>query len=385
MMNSQVDHYNTFAHVEACIAEIREGRMIVMVDDEDRENEGDLVISADFCDAAAVNFMSKEGRGLICLSLTASRVSSLGLPMMVPQDPGHMGTAFTVSIEARTGVTTGISAHDRARTIEVARDEACDAADIVTPGHVFPLRAQPGGVLVRSGHTEGSVDIARLAGLRPAAVICEIMRDDGQMARRDDLDSFSKNHGLMILTIADLIEYRLGKELLVREVSSTPFHSAHLGIEEGTGWTMRVFESTVEPAARYVVLQRGDVGEGDTPVLMRAQRAQVLGDVFGEPADDSASRMTAAIRQIEQHGRGLFMYVLGSEFSGATALRATTEQDSGGLKPRESGFREFGLGAQVLRYLGVSSINVMTNNPRKIIGLAGFGIDVAGSTPLEVG
>jgi len=385
MMNPQTDRSATFAHVEACIDEIREGRMIVMVDDEDRENEGDLVIAADACDADAVNFMSKEGRGLICLSLTASRVASLGLPMMVPRDPGHMGTAFTVSIEARTGVTTGISAHDRARTIEVARDEACDAADIVTPGHVFPLRAQPGGVLVRSGHTEGSVDIARLAGLRPAAVICEIMRDDGQMARRDDLDSFSKTHGLKILTIADLIEYRLGKELLVREVSSTPFHSVHLGIEEGAGWTMHVFEATVEPAARYVVLQKGDVGSGDDPVLMRAQRAQVLGDVFGDPADDSATRMSAAIRQIEARGRGLFMYVLGAEFSGATALRATAGQGAGGLKPRESGFREFGLGAQVLRFLGVSSINVMTNNPRKIIGLAGFGIDVAGSTPLEVG
>ncbi|MGB1701350.1 MAG: 3,4-dihydroxy-2-butanone-4-phosphate synthase, partial [Nannocystaceae bacterium] len=344
------------------------------MDDEDRENEGDLVIAADFCDADAVNFMSKEGRGLICLSLTAERVEALGLPMMVPRDPGHMGTAFTVSIEARTGVTTGISAHDRARTIEVARDEECGAQDIVTPGHVFPLRAQPGGVLVRSGHTEGSVDIARLAGLRPAAVICEIMRDDGQMARRDDLDSFARTHDLKILTIADLIEYRLGKELLVREVSSTPFHSTHLGIAEGTGWTLRVFEATVEPTARYVVLQKGDVGLGEEPVLMRAQRAHVLGDVFGDPVDDSASRMTAAIRQIESSGRGLFMYVLGAEFSGATALRATPAEGPVGLKPRESGFREFGLGAQVLRFLGVSSINVMTNNPRKIIGLAGFGI-----------
>lgn len=384
-MNPHTDRSETFAHVEACIEEIREGRMIVMVDDEDRENEGDLVIAADFCDAEAVNFMSKEGRGLICLSLTAARVAALGLPMMVPRDPGHMGTAFTVSIEARTGVTTGISAHDRARTIEVARDEGCEAAEIVTPGHVFPLRAQPGGVLVRSGHTEGSVDIARLAGLRPAAVICEIMRDDGQMARRDDLDSFSKNHGLKILTIADLIEYRLGKELLVREVSSKPFHSAHLGVEEGSGWTMRVFEATVEPTARYVVLHKGDVASGQDPVLMRAQRAQVLGDVFGDPGDDSATRMTAAIRQIEERGRGLFMYVLGAEFSGASALRVDPEQGAAGLKPRETGFREFGLGAQVLRYLGVSSINVMTNNPRKIIGLAGFGIDVAGSTPLEVG
>ena len=383
-MNAHQQRSKTFAHVEACIEDIRAGKMIVMVDDEDRENEGDLVIAADFCDADAVNFMSKEGRGLICLSLTPARVEALGLPMMVPRDPGHMGTAFTVSIEARTGVTTGISAHDRARTIEVARDEACGPTELVSPGHVFPLRAQPGGVLVRSGHTEGSVDVARLAGCRPAAVICEIMREDGEMARRDDLDVFAREHSMKILTIADLIEYRLGKELLVREVSAAPFASKHLGIAADAGWTMHLFEATVEPVARFVVLRKGNLDEAEGPVLMRAQRAQVLGDVFGDPSDDSASRLRAAIRQIDTRGQGLFMYVLGAEFSGSSALRSQADAGAGGLKPRESGFREFGLGAQVLRFLGVSAIQVMTNNPRKIIGLAGFGIDVEGSVPLEV-
>ena len=203
------------------------------------------------------------------------------------------------------------------------------------------------------------------------------------MARRDDLDGFAREHDLKILTIADLIEYRLGKELLVREVSSRTFESRHLGIQPDTGWTIRVFEGTVEPVARFVVLAKGDVAEREEPILMRAQRAQVLGDVFGDPEDDSGSRMRAAIRQIDAQGSGLFMYVLGAEFSGSSALRAAQDAVEGGLKPRESGFREFGLGAQVLRYLGVNAIRVMTNNPRKIIGLAGFGIDVAGSVPLE--
>jgi 3,4-dihydroxy 2-butanone 4-phosphate synthase/GTP cyclohydrolase II len=375
-----------FEQVERCIEHIRQGKMVVMVDDEDRENEGDLVIAADHCGADAVNFMAREGRGLICLALTPERVEQLKLPMMVPHDPRSMGTAFTISIEARNGVTTGISAADRAQTIRVASDERFGADDIVSPGHVFPLRAQPGGVLVRSGHTEGSVDIARMAGCRPAAVICEIMRDDGKMARMDDLETFARQHELPVITIADLIEYRLQKEVMVEEVASAPLVSEMLGLTETSGWTVRSFKSRVDPVAYYLTLSKGDIDPGDEdPVLLRAQRAQVLGDVFGLSADDSSRRLRAAIRQIDRAGRGVFLYVLGPRFLGLDSLLKIEGEASPGLHPRESGFRDFGLGAQVLKALGVRSIRVMTNNPRKIVGLEGFGIEVVGTVPLEEG
>ncbi len=374
-----------FEHVEHCIDQIRQGKMVVMVDDEDRENEGDLVIAADHCGADAVNFMAREGRGLICLALTPERVEQLNLPMMVPHDPRSMGTAFTISIEARRGVTTGISAADRAQTIRVASDERFGAEDIVSPGHVFPLRAQPGGVLVRSGHTEGSIDIARMAGCRPAAVICEIMRDDGKMARMEDLEGFAKRHELPVITIADLIEYRLQKEVMVEEVASVPLVSDLLGLTENSGWTVRSFRSRVDPVAYYLTLSKGEIDTTDTePVLLRAQRAQVLGDVFGLSADDSSKRLRAAIRQIDHVGRGVFLYVLGPRFVGLDGLlKIESPDDNPGLHPRESGFREFGLGAQVLKSLGVRRIRVMTNNPRKIVGLEGFGIEVVGTVPLE--
>lgn len=385
-------------HVARCIEIVRGGGMIIMTDDEDRENEGDLVIAAEHCNAEAVNFMAKEGRGLICLSLTPERVDHLGLAMMVPTAPGSMGTAFTVSIEAREGVTTGISAADRARTIAVASDDACSARDLVSPGHVFPLRAQRGGVLVRSGHTEGSVDIARLAGCRPAGVICEIIRDDGEMARMDDLEGFAERHGLEILTIADLIEYRLNNEMLVERLARRPFASKSLGISEADGWSVHAFRASVSPGAQFLAFCKGPVdADADTPVLLRAQRAQVLGDVFGFDADDSSRRLRAAFEQIDRAGRGVFLYVLGDHLGDAglgelRELEATTGSADAegvggpgapGLRPRESGFREFGLGAQVLRALGVRRIEVMTNNPRKIIGVEGFGIEVAGSVPLE--
>jgi 3,4-dihydroxy 2-butanone 4-phosphate synthase / GTP cyclohydrolase II len=381
---------HNFDHVERCIEVIRRGGMIILVDDKDRENEGDLVVGAQGCTAEHVNFMCREGRGLICLALTADRVRELRLPMMVPTDPGHMGTAFTVSIEARRGVTTGISAADRAETIRVASDEQFGAADIVSPGHIFPLRAQPGGVLVRSGHTEGSVDLARLAGLRAAGVICEIMRDDGEMARMDDLEKFAQRHDLPILTIADLIGYRLQRELLVEEIAATPLVSAPLGLSLADGWTMRTFRSRVEPASYYVALCLGDLQQeprGDDAVLLRAQRAQILGDVFGvvEEGDDaaSASRLRASLRQIARAGRGVFLYVLGHSWPPDPLLQAVTSSPTPALKPAEAGFREFGLGAQVLRSLGIHRIKVLTNNPRKIVGLAGFGIETVGATPLE--
>ncbi|MCA9688449.1 MAG: 3,4-dihydroxy-2-butanone-4-phosphate synthase [Myxococcales bacterium] len=358
--------------------------MIILVDDEDRENEGDLVIAAQHCRASDINFMCKEGRGLICLSLTSERVDELRLPMMVPTDHDSMGTAFTVSIEARSGVTTGISAADRAETVRVASDPQYGPEDIVSPGHIFPLRAHPGGVLVRSGHTEGSVDLARLAGLRPAGVICEIMRDDGEMARMDDLEQFAARHDLPILTIADLIEYRLQQESLVERVSRAPLVSPRLGIAKGDGWTIHTFRARVKPASHFIVLIKGDEATlEDAPVLLRAQRAQVLGDVFGIAEDDSGARMLAAVRQIDRVGRGAFLYVMGHHLGFLENLLTHEHEARPGLKPAEAGFREFGLGAQVLKSLGITKIRVMTNNPRKIVGLEGFGIETVGTVPLE--
>lgn len=377
-----------YEHVERCIEIIRRGGMIILVDDKDRENEGDLVIAAEHCTPAQVNFMCRYGRGLICLALTAERVRELRLPMMVPTDPGNMGTAFTVSIEARRGVSTGISAADRAETIKVASDERFGPQDIVSPGHIFPLRGQPGGVLVRSGHTEGSIDLARLAGLRPAGVICEIMRDDGEMARMDDLEGFAREHDLPILTIADLIGYRLQRETLIEEVARIPLVSPILEISERDGWTMHTFRSTVEPASYYVALCKGDLHQtesGDDSVLLRAQRAQVLEDVFGVTGDGAASRMRASLKQIDRAGRGVFLYVLGSRWPSDPLLTVRQSEAAPALKPAEAGFRDFGLGAQALRSLGIHRIRVITNNPRKIVGLSGFGIQTVGVEPLQEG
>lgn len=376
-----------FERVEQAIAAIKRGQMVIMVDDEDRENEGDLVIAAKHCDAKAINFMCREGRGLVCLSLTSERVAALGLPMMVPTDEGSMGTAFTVSIEAREGVTTGISAADRAQTVQVAADPRNGAESIVSPGHIFPLRAKPGGVLVRSGHTEGSIDLSKLADCGSAAVICEIMRDDGEMARMDDLDGFAKKHDLCIVTIADLIEYRLQSESLVQQVGSRPFVSKVLGIDESHGWSLRVFHSKVEPGVTFVTLSLGAVGDASLgPVLLRAQRAQLLGDVFGLASGDSAdssSRLRQGLARIQDAGRGIFLYVVGHGLEGiGDGLDQAAQSTSPGLRPNESGFRDFGLGAQVLKALGVHEIEVLTDNPRKIVGLEGFGIQVVGSASL---
>ncbi len=372
----------SMARIEETLAAFAAGRMIVLVDDEDRENEGDLVIAAQHCRAEHVNFMCKYGRGLVCLALTPERIEQLRLPMMVPTDPGDMGTAFTVSVEARRGVSTGISAKDRAETIRVAVDERCGPDDLVSPGHVFPLRAQPGGVLVRSGHTEGAVDLARLSGLVPAGVICEIMRDDGEMARMDELEQFAVRHELPIATIADLIEYRLQRETLVEEVDHAPLASTALGLSEASGWTVRTFRSHVPPFVYYLAICKGELG-GDAPVLVRAQRASVLGDVFGF-GEDSGQRLRGALRQIDAAGRGVFLYVLapgGDDFD--RMFRGTSPEPARArLRPAEHGFRQFGLGAQVLARLGLRRIRVITDNPRKIIGLPGFGIEVDGTVPL---
>jgi 3,4-dihydroxy 2-butanone 4-phosphate synthase/GTP cyclohydrolase II len=371
-----------FAHVQRCIDVIRAGGMVVMVDDEDRENEGDLVVSAQHCTAETINFMSKEGRGLICLALTPERVEELRLPMMVRTDPGSMGTAFTVSVEARHGVSTGISAADRARTVQVAADARFGAEDIVSPGHIFPLRAKPGGVLVRSGHTEGAVDISRFAGSWPAGVICEIMKDDGTMARMEDLRGFASKHGLEIVAIADLIQYRLRSEILVEETARDAFASPLLGIDPSAGWSILRFRSKVDPVTRAVALIKGDIsGSEERPVLLRAQRAALLGDVFGF-GDDSASRLRCAVAQIDREGRGVLLWVVPSGLEHELDL-GQDAHGAPGLRPHESGFRDFGLGAQVLSLLGVRRIRVITNHARKIIGLEGFGIEVVEAVPME--
>ncbi len=366
------------AAVEAAIARVRAGGMVIMVDDQDRENEGDLVIAAEHCRPEDVNFMCVHGRGLVCLALTAERVAALQLPMMVRTHAADMGTAFTVSIEAREGVTTGISAADRARTIRVAADPTQGPDAVVSPGHMFPLRAQPGGVLVRSGHTEGAVDLARLAGLVPAGVICEIMRDDGEMARMDDLERFATRHDLPILAIADLIEYRLQRETLVEEVAHAPLASAALGLSPSQGWTMRTFRSTVRPQVYYVAMCKGAIA-GDQPTLVRAQRARVLGDVFGF-GEDSGRRIRAALRQIDRAGAGVFLYVVAA---GSMELDGVTDAPPAGAEGGQGEFRQFGLGAQVLARLGLHRIRVITDNPRKIVGLRGFGIEVEGTVPME--
>ncbi len=375
------------AATEAALDVMRRGGMVVVVDDADRENEGDLIIAAEHCRPADINFMCVHGRGLICLALTPARVDALRLPMMVPTDAGNMGTAFTVSIEARHGVTTGISAADRSRTVQVAVDEAAGAEDLVSPGHIFPLRAQPGGVLVRSGHTEGAVDLARLAGLRPAGVICEIMRDDGEMARMDDLERFAATHDLPILSIADVIRYRLERETLIEELPPTAVATSALGLPDAAGWSVRTFRSKVEPLVYYLAFCKGDLSlrGPDDAVLLRAQRGQVLDDVFGIGGTGSGQRLRAAFAQIERAGRGVFLYVLGSPMGDAgRALKDRAAPTEGrGLKPAESGFRQFGLGAQVLREVGLRRIRVITDNPRKIVGVGGYGIDVVGSTPIE--
>ncbi len=365
--------------VNGAIDEIRRGRMVVLVDDEDRENEGDLTMAAEKVTAEAINFMAKFGRGLICLPLEEEQVERLGLPMMSTPGRGGppLGTAFTVSIEARDGVTTGISAADRAHTIKVAIDEKSSPNDVVTPGHVFPLKARRGGVLVRTGQTEGSVDLARLAGLHPSGVICEIMNDDGTMARMPDLELFAAEHGLTIVTIADLIQYRLHTERLIRRTAEKQLR---LDLT-GTDWKVIAYEILGE-ARQFLALVRGDVAAGG-PVLCRVHAGTIIGDVFSSSLVDGGSNLRQAIRAIEKEGRGVIVYVpprgeLLGELEGL-------EGKSGEAPPRpvrERTLREFGLGAQVLADLGVSQLRLLTNRATKIAGLEGFGLTIVERVPL---
>ncbi|MEO0321986.1 MAG: 3,4-dihydroxy-2-butanone-4-phosphate synthase [Myxococcota bacterium] len=346
---------------------IRQGQMVILTDDEDRENEGDLCMAAEHATPEAVNFMAKEARGLICLTLTEKRVRRLELPMMVDLNRASRSTAFTVSIEARQGVTTGISAGDRCATIRAAVAPNAVPSDLVSQGHVFPLKAKPGGVLQRTGHTEGSVDLARLAGCRPAGVICEIMKDDGTMARYPDLEQFAERHGLVLLSIADLIEYRLSREQLVKKVRTAPVHLA-----SGSPWTATVF--CVENDGReFLALVHGDVGPEAT--LVRVHTSDVVGDVLGLVGPQGV-RVEDAVQRIEAEGQGVVLVV-----PGKPALEAGLAHHLGETVPqprRETGevLREYGLGAQVLAALGLGKIRLLTNRPRRIPSLEGYGLEV---------
>jgi 3,4-dihydroxy 2-butanone 4-phosphate synthase/GTP cyclohydrolase II len=375
--------------VNGAIADIRAGKMVILVDDEDRENEGDLTMAAQFVTPEAVNFMAMHGRGLICLTLTEEAISRLNLPMMAA--PGRstpsLGTAFTMSVEARHGVTTGISAADRAHTMRIAASPDCKPEELVTPGHVFPLRARKGGVLVRTGQTEGSVDLARLAGLTPAGVICEIMREDGAMARMPDLEIFGKKHGLRIVTIADLIQYRLQTERLVRRVAQGPLRLD----ETGTEWTANVYESQTD-GRQFVALTKGDLG-GSSPVLCRMHSGSTIGDVFASTPRDGGRNLREAIRRIEAERRGVIVYlpVRLPPAEELAALAGSLINNGHGLEPRrvapppaDSPLREFGIGAQILADLGLHEIRLLTNNPRKIAGLSGLGLEVVESVALGV-
>ncbi len=353
--------------IEEIIDEARNGRMFVLVDDEDRENEGDLVIPAQMATPDAVNFMATHGRGLICLTLTRQRTEALGLELMSRSNGSRHETAFTVSIEAREGVTTGISAADRARTVAVAIDPTRHAQDIVTPGHVFPLIARDGGVLVRAGHTEAAVDISRLAGLNPSGVICEIMNDDGSMARLENLIDFARRHKLKIGTIRDLIEYRMKHDHLVERAGESTFTSMH-----GGEWRAINYRSTVDGSVS-VVLQKGHV-RPDQPTLVRMHRISLFDDVLGREGD-KRDTLQRAMRVIGEEERGLIVCLFPGQHED---LRREVAGTPGGGET----LREYGIGAQILADLGVSEMTLLTNAHRNVIGLEGYGITVVGERPI---
>ncbi len=372
---------------EEAIEEIRQGRMIILVDDEDRENEGDLTVAAERITPEIINFMATHGRGLICLALSPDYVDNkLRLPMMAQKNESGFGTNFTVSIEARRGVTTGISAYDRATTILTAVADDVQPEDIVTPGHIFPLRAREGGVLVRTGQTEGSVDLAMLAGLKPAAVICEIMREDGNMARMPDLVEFAKKHDLKIATIADLISYRLRfGHHTVQKTGEALMPTCH-----GGDFIIKAFESSSDKRT-HIALVKGDI-RPDDPVLVRVHSECLTGDVFGSKRCDCGGQLQAAMRSIEREGKGVILYMRqeGRGIGLANKIKAYHLQDQG-LDTVEAnqklGFppdmRDYGIGAQILVALGVRKMRLMTNNPKKMVGLQGYGLEVVGRVPVE--
>jgi len=374
-----------FATVEAALEAIRAGQMIVVVDDEDRENEGDLTMAASMVTPEAINFMVRHGRGLVCLAMTPDRLDELDIPLEVADNSSRRETAMCVSIDAKSGTSTGVSAADRARTIQVSIAPETTPRDLARPGHVFPLRGRQGGVLVRAGHTEAAVDLARISGLYPAGVICEIMNVDGSMARVPELTKFARRHGLLMITIADLIRHRMRTESLVRRVAQASLPTLH------GPFTVYAFENHVDRET-HVALVRGDIGDG-AGVMVRVHSKCLTGDVFHSLRCDCGVQLDAAMKQIAEEGRGVLLYLHqeGRGIGLANKIRAYELQDQGldtveanerlGFKPDQ---RDYGIGAQILRDLGVRTMRLLTNNPRKFIGLEGYGLAVVESLPLEV-
>jgi 3,4-dihydroxy 2-butanone 4-phosphate synthase/GTP cyclohydrolase II len=382
------DGRDALSTIQEAIDDIRAGKMVILVDDEDRENEGDLCMAADLVTPEAVNFMATHGRGLICLSLEEEQLQRLKLSMMVPdhENTAQYGTAFTISIEAREGVTTGISAHDRARTIQAAVNPEARPNDIVRPGHVFPLRAREGGVLRRVGQTEGSVDLARLAGCSPAGVICEIMNDDGTMARMPDLAKYAKQHGLKIVAIRDLIQYRLRNEKLVRRVAEATMPTAN------GDFRCIVYENDIDHVD-HMAMVKGEI-HADSPVLVRVHSECLTGDAFGSRRCDCGEQLQLAMKMIDEAGSGVVLYMRqeGRGIGLKNKIRAYALQDTEGLDTVEAnirlGFaadmRDYGVGTQILADLGVRKLQIITNNPGKRAGIEGYGLSIVDRVPLEI-